>query len=96
MVYLVMALALPRSARWAGSGQLVPVTHIKIVRPGIHLVFEDAVWDSSRCEADDEHAPTGNLDPDGMRPLHSAAHPGTWDDVSVFYCLVYTAEDDLE
>ena len=60
---------MPRSARWAASEQLVPVTDIKVIRPGIHLVFEDAVRSSSRCEADDEHAPTGSIHPDGMSLL---------------------------
>jgi hypothetical protein len=49
-----------RSVHWAASEQLVPV---KVVHLGIQLVFEDAVWGSSRCEADREHTPTSNIQP---------------------------------
>ena len=48
------------------SVRLVAVTRIKAVRVGIHLVLEDAIRGSTRCMADDEHAPTGNIDPDGI------------------------------
>src|ERR1039457_4369165 len=56
----------PLPVHWAASEQPVRVTRIKVARPGIRLVFEDAVRDSSRCEADDEHAPAGNIHPSGM------------------------------
>jgi len=43
-----------------------PHLYIKVVRVGIHLVPEDAIRGSARCIADDEHAPAGNIDPDGI------------------------------
>ena len=49
-----------------GSGRLVTVTRVKVVWVSIHLVLEDAIRGSARCIADDEHAPTGNIDPDGI------------------------------
>ena len=50
----------------AESGRLVTVTRVKVVWVSIHLVLEDAIRGSTRCMADDEHAPTGNIDPDGI------------------------------
>jgi hypothetical protein len=41
--------------------------HIKVVCVGIHLVLKDAVGRSTRCIADDEHAPTADIDPDRTR-----------------------------
>ena len=40
---------------------------LKAVCVGIHLVLKDAVGRSTRCIADDEHAPTANIDPDSTR-----------------------------
>ena len=37
--------------------------HLKVVCVGIHLVLKDAVGRSTRCIADDEHAPAANIDP---------------------------------
>jgi len=55
-----------RIQREAESGRLVTVTRVKVVWVSIHLVLEDAIWGSARCIADDEHAPTANIDPDGI------------------------------
>ena len=44
------------------SVRLVAVTRIKVVRVGIHLVLEDAIRGSTRCMADDEHAPGPDRD----------------------------------
>ena len=55
-----------RIQREAESRRLVAVTRVKVVRVGVHLVLEDAIRGSARCIADDEHAPTGNIDPDGI------------------------------
>lgn len=41
--------------------------HLKVVCVGIHLVLKDAVGRSTRCIADDEHAPAANIDPDRTR-----------------------------
>src|ERR1035438_8283024 len=73
---------IPRSAREAESVRLVAVTRIKVVWVGIHLVLEDAIRGPTRCIADDEHAPAGNVVPDwaslvgsnsGDRPSRPAA-----------------------
>jgi hypothetical protein len=68
--FAAMILALQshicRIHREAESGRLVAVTRVKVVRVGVHLVLEDAIRGSARCVADDEHAPTGNIDPDGI------------------------------
>ena len=53
-----------RVQREAESGRLIAVTRVKMVWVGIHLVLEDAIRGSARCIADDEHALTGNIDPD--------------------------------
>jgi hypothetical protein len=42
------------------------LVRVKVVRLGIHLIFEDAVRDSSQCVADHEHKPTSNIHPDGI------------------------------
>ena len=55
-----------RIQREAESGLLVTVTRVEVVWVSIHLVLEDAIRGSARCIADDEHAPTGNIDPDGI------------------------------
>ena len=56
---------MPHSAE-AESGRLVTGTRVKVVWVSIHLVLEDAIRGSARCIADDEHEPTGNIDPDGI------------------------------
>jgi len=58
-----------RVRRGAESVRLVALTRIKVVRAGIHLVLEDAMGGSTGCTADDEHAPTGNIDPDRINPV---------------------------
>jgi hypothetical protein len=48
------------------SKRLIAVDHVGAVRIDIHLVFEDAVRRTTRREAYDEHAPPGNIHPDGL------------------------------
>ena len=55
-----------RVQRGAESVRVV-LSRIKVVRAGLHLVRKDAVGGSARCIADDEHAPTANIDSDGIR-----------------------------
>src|SRR5271166_3360571 len=56
-----------RGQRRAESGRVVVLSRIQVVRGGFHLVLKDAMGGSARCIADDEHAPTANTDPDGIR-----------------------------
>lgn len=66
------------SCRVQRSGEsvwLVALTRIKVIHSGIHLVLKDAIRGPAWCPADDEHAPTANIDPDGIRLIGgSSAH----------------------
>ena len=64
-----------RVQRSGESVWLVALTRIKVIHSGIHLVLKDAIRGPARCPADNEHAPTANIDPDGIRLIGgSSAH----------------------
>ena len=58
------------------SVRLIAAGPIGAVRIDIHLVLEDAVIGSTRCMADDEHAPAGNIDPDGISLVGGSSGDG--------------------
>jgi hypothetical protein len=69
------SVPLCRVQRPGKSVWLVALTRIKVSHSGIHLVLKDAIGGPARCPADDEHAPTANIDPDGIRLIGgSSAH----------------------